>query len=611
VVSIWTELKRRNVVRVAIAYGIVSWLVLQLMDVLLPLLALPEWVGRFVLLILIVGFFLALILSWAFELTPEGVKLERDVDRSQSVTQSTGRKLDFIIIGVLSIALIMFALDKFGAAPDKAFTQIAAEAPKSEETSADAEESKENTIAVLPFVNMSSDPEQEYFSDGLTEELLNLLSRIPELRVTSRSSSFFYKGKDFQISDVGQALGVGHVLEGSVRRSGETIRITAQLIDVKNDVHIWSNTWDRKFEDVFAIQDEIAAAVVDALKISMLGEPPRVAETTPEAYALYLQGRSFYARRNADGARQAAALLERALEIDNQYAPAWVLFGEIHRAGSTIGAWEPHEGFPLARSAAMEALRLDEDNAYAHLLLSRIAEIYDYDLETARKEIGIALAMIPGDSNIRANAARIAMFSGAQVDDAVALRQEAIAGDPLNLLLRIRLGFSYLYNDRMEEAISVFREIIALNPEVAGARFRLGMALIMKGEYDAALEAINEETRDGFQSAGRAFVYHALGNSERAQSELEELIALGYVWPYEIAMVYAYRGDLDEAFIWLDRAIERRDSSLATLVVDPFMVNLHDDPRFELVVDRIDRTAYWEARKSWQQSTGSESTGSE
>ena len=285
--SVWTELKRRNVVRVAIAYGIVSWLVLQLIDVLLPLLTLPEWVGRFVLLILIVGFFLALILSWAFELTPEGVKLEKDVDRSQSVTHSTGRKLDFIIIGVLSIALIMFVLDKFGAAPNEAPAQIAAEAPKSEKTSANVEASEENTIAVLPFVNMSSDPEQEYFSDGLTEELLNLLSRIPELRVTSRSSSFFYKGKDFQISDVGQALGVGHVLEGSVRRSGETIRITAQLIEVTSDIHIWSNTWDRKFEDVFAIQDEIAAAVVDALKISMLGEAPRVAETTPEAYALY------------------------------------------------------------------------------------------------------------------------------------------------------------------------------------------------------------------------------------------------------------------------------------------------------------------------------------
>jgi len=596
--SIWTELKRRNVVRVALAYGIVSWLMLQLTDVLVSLLTLPEWVGRFVLLILVIGFFLTLFFSWAYEMTPEGVKLERDVDRSQSVTHSTGRKLDFVIIGVLSIALMMFALDKFGAAPDEVPAQIAAEIEEPGEPTTSVERSEENTIAVLPFVNMSSDPEQEYFSDGLSEELLNLLSRIPELRVTSRSSAFFYKGKDFQISDVGQALGVGHVLEGSVRRSGETIRITAQLIEVSSDIHVWSKTWDRKFEDVFAIQDEIAAAVVDALKISMLGEAPRVAETTPEAYALYLQGRSFFALRNADASRQAAALLERALEIDNQYAPAWVLFGQIYSSGSTIGAWEPHEGYPLARSAAIEALRLDEDSAYAHSLLSRIAEIYDYDLETARKEIDLALTLAPGDSNIRANAAQVAIFSGVNVDDHATIRQEAVAADPLNLVLRSILGFSYLYNDRIDEAISVFREIISLNPEVAGARFRLGLALIIKGDYDAALTAINEETRDGFQSAGRAFVYHALGNSERAQTELDELIALGNVWTYEIAMVYAYRGNLDEAFAWLDRAIERRDSSLGTLVNDPFMANLHDDPRFELVVDRIGRTAYWKFRKS-------------
>ncbi len=293
-------------------------------------------------------------------------------------------------------------------------------------------------------------------------------------------------------------------------------------------------------------------------------------------------------------------LLERALEIDNQYAPAWVLFGEIYRSGSAIGAWEPHEGFPLARSAAMEALRLDEDSAYAHALLSRIAETYDFDLETARKEIDLALTLAPGDSNIRAIASRIALRSGASTEDSAKLFKEATAGDPLNLVLRTSLGFSFLYNGHIEEAVSTFREIIALNPNVAGARFRLGLALIVKGEYDAALEAINAETRDGFQSAGRALVYHALGNSERARTELDELIALGNVWTYEIAMVHAYRGDLDEAFAWLERAIERRDTALGFLVEDPFMANLHDDSRFELMVDRIGRTAYWQRRNSEQ-----------
>ncbi len=227
--SVWGELKRRNVVRVAVAYAIVSWLILQLTDVLIPLLDLPEWVGRFVFLLLVIGFLLALILSWAYELTPQGVKLGKDVDSSESITHITGRKIDFVIIGVLVVAVGFLLVDKLylgegDTVPDKVIV------------------TERKAIAVLPFINMSSDPEQEYFSDGLAEELLNLLARIPELRVTSRSSSFSYKGKDFKIADVGRELNVGHVLEGSVRRSGDQIRITAQLIDVSEDAHIWSDT---------------------------------------------------------------------------------------------------------------------------------------------------------------------------------------------------------------------------------------------------------------------------------------------------------------------------------------------------------------------------------
>jgi tetratricopeptide (TPR) repeat protein len=219
-------------------------------------------------------------------------------------------------------------------------------------------------------------------------------------------------------------------------------------------------------------------------------------------------------------------------------------------------------------------------------------------METARKEIDLALALAPGDNNVRVHAAIIALWSGVRGDDPIKLLQEAAADDPLNMPMRIGIGFSYLADDRMDEAISEFGKIIALNPEVAGARFRLGQALIVKGEYDVALEVVNEETRRGFQSAGRALVYQALGNSERAQSELDELIALGNVWTYEIAMVHAYRGDLDEAFAWLDRAFERHDTALRMLVSDPFMENLYDDPRFELMVDRIDRRAYWERLNS-------------
>jgi TolB-like protein len=596
--SVWGELKRRNVVRVAIAYAVGSWLILQLTDVLAPLLELPDWVARFVLFLLIIGFLVTLILAWVFELTPEGLKLEKDVDRSQSITRTTGRKLDFTIIGISSIALAMFALDRFLWSPTEVATADATMPATEALTEALSDEPAEvaaapdNTIAVLPFVNMSSDAEQEYFSDGLSEELLNLLVRIPELRVTSRTSAFFYKGKDIQIADVGRELDVAYIMEGSVRRAGDTIRVTAQLIDVGTDTHIWSDTWDREFSDVFAIQDEIAAAVVDAMKVSILNETPQVAETDPEAYAFYLQARSFYSERSADGAHRAAEALEKVFEIDNKYAPAWAMFGEVYRNGSYVGAWEPHEAYPAARAAALEALKHDENSAEAHYLLSRIASDYDYDVETAWTEIQIASELAPGNNRIRARRALFSVISDEEFDR-VAELQRALHADPLNSTVRMGLGFTYMYNDRVDEAIETFREARALDPNIAGVHFRLAQMLTLNGEYDVALELLEDEVREGFRVAGRAFVFQAQGNTERSAEELQRLIDLGNVWTYEIASVYAFREELDEAFLWLDRAMERRDQGLGAIMVDPFMVNLYDDPRFDLVMEQMGRTDVW------------------
>ena len=562
-----SELRRRNVLRMAVLYAIAAWLIMQVAEVIMDLANLPNWIGPTILGLLAVGFPIALIFSWFYELTPEGISLEKDVDRAESITHVTGRRLNFIVISLLCAAVILFAYDKWW-----------------------MQGPPEKSIAVLPFENMSGDPGQEYFSDGLAEELLNLLARIPELRVTSRSSAFFYKGEKFKIADVGRELNVGHILEGSVRRSGDTVRITAQLIDVTTDAHLWSQTWDRTFDDVFVIQDEIAQAVVDALKISLLGDTPRALETTPEAYALYLQSRSLAAQRAADSLLRAEALMKRALEIDNEYAPAWVQLANIYTVGADIGSWHPNEGFPKARAAAMEALRLDANNAAAHATLSSIARGYDYDLETARAEQQLASTLAPGNSVIQASASRLAVLTG-DYDEAIRLGEEAALGDPLNLQTKLMLGFGYFYAGRIDEAMSVFREIIALNPLAADANIRLGQALLISGDYDAALEEMNKGVRDGHRRAGRALVFQAMGDSERAAVELDELIALGYTWTYEIAMVHAYRGELDEAFTWLDRAIDRRDTALTLILGDPFLDNLRDDPRFDAVLERLGRKA--------------------
>ena len=262
------ELKRRNVIRVAVAYAVSAWLLIQVSDTVFPMLKLPEWTATFVAVLLIIGFPIALIFAWAYELTPEGIKLEKHVVRDESISHLTGRKLDFAVIATLVVALGYFAFDKFVLDPsrDAELMQTTAEVVIEQATETGKSGIPDKSIAVLPFVNMSSDPEQEYFSDGISEELLNVLAKIPGLRVAARTSSFQFKGENRDIIDIGQQLNVALVLEGSVRKAGLQIRITAQLIDARNGFHLWSETYDRELENIFAVQDEISAAIVGALK---------------------------------------------------------------------------------------------------------------------------------------------------------------------------------------------------------------------------------------------------------------------------------------------------------------------------------------------------------
>jgi TolB-like protein/Tfp pilus assembly protein PilF len=567
--SVFSELKRRNVFRAGIAYLVTVWLLLQVADLVLDNVPAPEWVMQILLVAAAVGFPVVLLLAWVFEVTSEGVKLDSEVDRDNSITQAIGRKLDFTIIGVLSVAVAFFALDKF------VWTEGASTA-----------ETGQSSIAVLPFVNMSSDQEQEYFSDGLAEELLNLLAKIPELKVTSRSTSFFYKGKDFRIADIGRELGVEHVLEGSVRRSGDRVRVTAQLIEVAEDAHIWSETWERTMDDVFAIQDEIAQAVVDGLKIRLLGDMPVTDRTVPEAYALYLQATQLLNHRNADSALRAEALLQQALEIDRDYIPTWLELARAYRQGGAVGAWHPVESFPKARNAAVEVLRLDADNVPALVMLSNIALRYDYDVESATEYVGRAMALNPDDESARQLESTIAFLSG-DYDSAIRLSENAVDRDPANTNRRYGLGQTYFGARRFDEAKESFRKAIELSPTSAGSHFYLGATLLLEGDFDGALEQIERETRAGYRATGLALLYQAKGDSERADKALEDLIALGYRWTYQIAAVYAFRDEADAAFLWLDRAMDRRDTSLGMLAGDPFMDNIRDDPRLDDVLVRL------------------------
>ena len=497
----WNELRRRNVVKVAIAYAVVSWLILQLTDVLISLLSLEPWFGRAIVVLVAIGFVPVIVFSWIYEVTPDGIRPQSELDETGEEPRGTGKKLDRAIIAVLSVAVVIFAIDEV--------------LWDSGSNNATPVEEAQKSIAVLPFVNMSSDPEQEYFSDGLTEELLSLLARVPELRVTSRSSVFFYKDKEFQIADVGRDLGVTNILEGSVRRSGNDIRIAAKLIDVSSDTQIWSENWDRTLEDIFDVQDEIAKTVVDELRIRLLGETPKAYVTSPEAYSLYLQGLSFESQFTAEGDRQAEVIYLRVLEIDNSYVPAWIRLAANYIGGSASGAWHPHEVIPKAKEAAHQVLDIDPESAAAHAILARIARNFDYNRAEAQKEIQIAIELAPNELYVLQSASGIARFDG-QFDEAVELSTEIAKLDPLSWGPKLGLGYSYIGTGRFNQARTAFSEILDLAPVASQVHYRIGTTYLATGDLEQALAYMNRERRDGFRMAGRTMILHAMGDHAAA-----------------------------------------------------------------------------------------------
>jgi TolB-like protein/Tfp pilus assembly protein PilF len=360
--SLIAELKRRNVFRVGVAYGIVAWLLVEVASVLLPTFGAPEWVMKVFTLLVILGLPLALVVAWAFELTPEGIKRESDVDRTESVKQKTGRKLDFAIIGLLVVAVGFLIVDNYVLGPDG--TEVAAE-----QIPAAQPITIEKSIAVLPFVNMSPDPDNEFFSDGISEEILNVLARIPDLKVAARTSAFEFKGQNRDIAEIGRLLKVSNVLEGSVRKAGNRVRVTAQLVKVSDGFHLWSDTYDRELTDIFAIQDEIASAIANAMKttlnLSTGGADNLTGTNSIQAYELYLQGMQNWHLRELSTLRKAEELFLRSIEIDPGFAKAHAGLALVYSV-IPVYAGQPRALYqPKLIQAARRALAIDPRNAEA------------------------------------------------------------------------------------------------------------------------------------------------------------------------------------------------------------------------------------------------------
>ena len=464
--TIFQELKRRNVIRVGALYLVAAWLLLQLTDVLSSLLPVPEWTGSLVFLLLAIGFLPVMLFAWVYEMTPEGLKREADIDRSKSITSSTGHKINTVIIVLLVLAISGLVADRL--IPEASVVTEATE------TAPEVAATDDTSIAVLPFADLSADKDQQYFTDGLSEELLNLLVRVNGLRVASRTSSFAYRDSTLGVPNISKALNVGHVLEGSVRKDGDRIRITAQLIEAGTDSHLWSENFDRELVDIFAIQDEIANAIVGALAGQLnLGSDKAVtveaATDNLDAYEMYLAGRELYLSRIDLG--ESIRLLQAAVELDPNFARAW----EGLAAAEIIGdAWLVADGIDhlaLAEEAANRALVLNPDLSMPMAVLAILAQLRDKDVVASLE-----------------------------------LYEDAIARDPKNTTAWLWKGILFDIAGFMDEAIEAFQQCLAIDPGYLNCKQIMAKSYLSKGDIETALRFHNETLEHVFHSTSHAFI---------------------------------------------------------------------------------------------------------
>ena len=447
----------------------------------------------------------------------------------------------------------------------------------------------DKSIAVLPFLNLSEDKNNEYFSDGISEELLNLLAKVRDLRVTSRSSAFSFKGKDTGVAEIARLLNVAHLLEGSVRKFGNRVRITAKLIDARTDTELWSETYDRTLDDIFAAQDEIAVAVVKHLKVILLGEAPRAARVDAKAFALFLQARQSGRLHTAAGYERSVELYKQGLAIDPTYAEAWTSLAYDYRRQANNGMRPLDEGYKLAGEALRNALAIDPDFARAHAELGRISLDHDSDLARAGRHLEHALALDPKHPDIIGYSAILADSLG-RLEKGIALNEYALVRDPVNPTLHTALGIEYSYSGKPENAIEQFRAALALSPDDISAHYHIGEALLAAGKPDKALAEMRQETLEAWRTTGVAMALHSLHRKQESDAAVATLVAkFSKSWPYNIAYVMAWRGEADRAFEFLETAVKEKDPGLSDIAVEPLFASLYRDPRWLPFLRKIGR----------------------
>jgi TolB-like protein/tetratricopeptide (TPR) repeat protein len=580
--GLFAELKRRNVLRAGAFYLAAAWLVVQIVTSVLPVFEVPITWLRWVIVALAVGFPLWLAFAWFYEVTPEGIRRESEVEPHESIARQTGHKLDRWIFVIMGLAIVLLLTDRFVMRHESG-----PETPAATALAAIPDIETDPSIAVLPMVNMSDDKANEYFSDGISEELLNLLAKVPKLRVIARTSSFSFKGQTLEIPEIARRLHVASVLEGSVRKSGDKVRITAQLIRASDGSHLWSETYDRTLDDIFKVQDEIAAAVVGQLKMKLLGAAPTAKPVDGRAYALFLQARAVARQGSADAFQQSIALYQQALAADASQAAAWTGLAEVYCTQTYQYLRPIDEAIRLAREAIERALAIDPGYAPALAQLAWIEIFHDRDFAAAALHLEHALALHPSSPDVLAIAAMLARRLG-RYEQAIAIGRYVLARDPVSPTGWDDLGYALLYAGRRDEAFAAFRKVLQLSPGYVGVHQNLATLLAVGGDASGAMSEAQAEADAQSRQYALVAAHFALGERAKSDALFAQVIEhYGEMSAYPIAMLASMRGETDLSFQWLEKCLQRGETDLGAVPTYPTFGGMHGDPRWLPFLRRI------------------------
>jgi len=588
--SLIAELKRRKVFKVGAAYLVVAWLAVQAASIGFPAFDAPPWVLRVFILVALLGFPVALVLAWSFDLTAEGVKVDGSA-------QGGKRML------AIAAALVLLALGWYFTGQPAFRRGDFAPAP------ANAAQISQKSIAVLPFENLSHDPDNAYFAQGIQDEILTRLAKIGDLKVISRTSTEKYKSAPDNLRQIAAQLGVANILEGSVQKANDHVRVNVQLINALTDAHLWADIYDRKLTDIFAVESDVATNIAGRLQAKLTGSEQRAVSArptdNPEAYQLYLRGRFFWSKRTGDDLQKSIGYFEQAIARDPNYALAYAALAQAQLLMPGYNGGSPKEWFPQAEAAAKKALLLDETSSDAHAALGMVKQLYDFDSPGAIAEFERAIALNPNDGDAHHWFANHALAATGKIDREIAEMKRALELDPLALIFNANLGQAYIYARRYDDAIAQLRKTVEMDNGFYFGHIMLGQALELGGHPADAMIEYRKALAQNDDPFAKALLGHALavaGQGDEARQlfgQLRKARDQRYVEAYGLAIVELGLGDRISALDWLERGFEDRDGfDMAVIRIDPYLDPLHGEPRFDALAEKILPARYFAPDKA-------------